>query len=67
MIALTASSWLLLPVLLGFIPGADPVPPATVRLLSVVALIVPCAVIVWRQKNERAIPGALSAPASSSE
>jgi hypothetical protein len=67
MIALTASSWLLLPVLLGFIPGADPVPPATIRLLSVVALIVPCAVIVWRQRNERAIPSASSAPASSLE
>ena len=66
MVALTASSWLLLPVLRGFIPGADPVSPPTIRLLSVAALIVPSAVIVWRNRAA-AIPSVSAAPASRSE
>jgi hypothetical protein len=62
MLVLTASSWLLLPVLRGFVPGADPVAPATIQWLSVTALTVPCAVIVWRHRSGTASAPAVSPP-----
>lgn len=53
MVALTASSWLLLPVVLGFLPGAVPVSGSAIRWLSTVSLVLPCAIIVWRRRYDK--------------
>ena len=56
MVLLTVSSWGLLPVILGFQPGARPIDPQTVRWLSTVCLVVPCSLMVWSRSNVPAKP-----------